>query len=293
MIAVRLMGGLGNQMFEYAAAKRLALHHNTDLKLDMTWFDMQEGNDVTRRYELDCFALKAKTASASELPVTASKRLPVLAQRVFNKLRPSPLNIINEKAYGFDTAVLDAPDNSLLVGYWQTEKYFADAADAIRADFAFASKPSGKNAELAKQIAAVNAISLHVRRGDYVSSAAASKFHGLAPLDYYREAIKAMAGRVKDPHFFVISDDPAWCKENIKLDYPATYIDHNGDKGFEDMRLMTLCRHHIIANSSFSWWGAWLNPSKDKIVYAPKRWFADPEQNKLAGDVIPKGWNQL
>ena len=286
MIVVKLTGGLGNQMFQYAAGRRLALHHGTELKLDRTSYDNQPANETPRHYELDCFNLKASAATAAELQPTG------LAERIKRKLagQKSPA-LIYEKDFNFDPRILEAADNSLLIGFWQSEKYFSDVADTIRSDFSFKTKPTGKNAELAEQSASVNAISLHVRRADYANDEATNKHHGLAPLDYYREAVKQLAARAERPHFFVISDDPDWCKANIKIDFPTTFINHNGDKGYEDLRLMSLCRHHIIANSSFSWWGAWLNPRAGKIIYAPQRWLANP--NIDTGDVTPADWIRL
>ena len=145
---------------------------------------------------------------------------------------------------------------------------------------------------MAAEIAACNAVSLHVRRGDYAADPVVTSMHGLCPLDYYDRAVEYVLGRVSDPAFFLFSDDPDWVREHLKLRGSVSVVDHNGpDSGSEDLRLMSLCRHHIIANSTFSWWGAWLDPRPDKLVIAPKRWFADESLD--TSDLLPAGWVKL
>lgn len=135
-------------------------------------------------------------------------------------------------------------------------------------------------------------MSLHVRRGDYVSDARTHATLGVCSLDYYRAAVRYIADHVEAPEFFVFSDDIAWAQANLELGHPCHYVDHNrGAESYNDMRLMSLCRHHIIANSSFSWWGAWLNPRADKVVVAPARWFAGG--NRVVDDLFPPGWVRL
>jgi hypothetical protein len=147
---------------------------------------------------------------------------------------------------------------------------------------------SSYNADLVEQISKVNAVSLHVRRGDYVQNAKTNANHGVCSLDYYRAAIQNILERVEAPSFFIFSDDIPWVKEHLVLDIPCRYVDHNqGVESYNDMRLMSLCRHHIIANSSFSWWGAWLNPDPQKIVIAPQKWFAN---DNIVDDLFPPEW---
>jgi Glycosyl transferase family 11 len=290
MIVTRLTGGLANQMFQYAAGKRLALHHQTDLELDVSLYFSAAGPKPDKQwpYGLGCFDMTPTLLKESPLGTQPGSVLGKLRSRV----APPKYHLVKEKYYHFDPMVLDAPDNSFLDGYWQTEKYFKDVSDAIRHDFRFKGQPDEWNQKMSQTIAGTEAISLHVRRGDYVSNASANQFHGTSTLDYYNRAIGAMAGAVKEPHFFVFSDEPGWCKENLILDHTATYVDHNtAEKGYEDLRLMSQCKHHIIANSSFSWWGAWLNPNAKKIVMAPKHWFQDTSIN--TDDLIPREWTRL
>jgi hypothetical protein len=226
------------------------------------------------------------------IPRPASKSQALKRRLGFWPPVPDQLTQINEQGFPFDPAILKAPDNSYLVGYWQTEKYFNSVRPQLLRDFSFKAKPNAKNTATAKQITSTNAVSLHVRRGDYASDATTNQFHGLSPLEYYRRAIELVAGKVKAPHFFVFSDDPQWCKDNLATGHPTTYVTNNdGNTGHEDMRLMVQCQHHIIANSSFSWWGAWLDEKPKPIVVAPERWFNDPAVDTK--DIYAKGWIKL
>jgi hypothetical protein len=185
----------------------------------------------------------------------------------------------------------DVPSQCYLTGYWQSEKYFSSVEAEIRKDFTFNKPLIDRNLELSAKMATCGSISLHIRRGDYVSDAQTSAILGVCPLDYYRNAVAYVADRVANPQFFVFSDDIEWARENLGLDHPSEYIDHNrGAESYCDMQLMSKCRHHIIANSSFSWWGAWLNPHADKIVVAPKRWFAGSLDST---DLVPQTWTRL
>jgi len=184
-----------------------------------------------------------------------------------------------------------APRDCYLAGYWQSEKYFQDAEPIIREDFTFKIPMASRNEQIAEKIAQANAISLHVRRGDYVNNPHTKATHGICSPDYYRDAIGYMAKQIENPHFFIFSDDMPWVRSQMKLDFPCYYIEHNsGAESYNDMRLMSMCQHHIIANSSFSWWGAWLNPYPNKIVIAPRKWFAN---NSDTDDLIPPGWIRL
>ena len=295
MIIVKLWGGLGNQMFQYAAARRLALANDAPLKLDLGWFDRIPRGDTPREYELHVFNCVQDVASAREVKALRgvdTRRWPKAVKRL---LEAAGLLVkrscVREKHFHFDPEVLGLRGDLYLDGYWQSAKYFADAADAIRRDFTFRDAPDSVNREFAERIRGVEAVSLHVRRGDYVAGGA-SRHHVSNSLEYYAKAIAALTARLREPHFFVFSDEPAWVKENLRLDVPLTCVDLNGaGKGYEDLRLMSLCRHHIIANSSFSWWGAWLSDHPEKIVIAPRQWFARDDKN--TADLIPEGWLQL
>jgi len=290
MVIVSLMGGLGNQMFQYAAARQITHRLGTTLKLDITAYT----SDPLRTYSLSPFNIQAQFASAQEL---AAMRRPYESRMAWYLLR---LNRLLKLPYGwtvlqenhfrpFDSATVRASGNVYLKGYWQSEKYFADIPDLIRREFILQNRPDSANREMAGRIAGAQAVSLHIRRGDYVSNPIIQGIHGVCDLAYYQASVERIGEKIASPHFFVFSDDTTWTQANLRLDYPTTFVTHNdGGNAHKDLRLMSLCRHHIIANSSFSWWGAWLNPNPDKIVCAPARWFNDPALDTR--DLLPPGW---
>ena len=290
MIVVKLVGGLGNQMFEYAAAKGLAAKLDVRLKMDLSWFSQIAPGDTPRHYELkssklsqDFIDFKPFFAGTSLL-----SRGKALAAPAFGR---KALNLYREPHYHYNADLLKQPDSTYLDGYFQSEKYFAHIREDLLADFSWAKPATGKNKKLLDTIDAdENSVSIHVRRGDYVSNESAAEFHGLRGVDYYQPAVKIIEKSVKTPNYYVFSDEPDWCKENLKFKHNTTYIDWNPD-GAEDMRLMKSCRHNVLANSSFSWWGAWLNTNEDKIVVAPKQWFNDPSIN--TNDVVPESWRRI
>lgn len=294
MIVARLTGGLGNQLFQYAAGQRLAQVRSAELKLDLTGLGNPDYRTV-RHYELAPFNVMQSFATEEDIAKLTrpySGLLPRLFHRITRKGERRPMSYIKEPHYHFDPRILDLPDGVYLDGYWQSERYFADIAGLIRKEATVREPLVGRNADLAREIADCQAVSLHVRRGDYVKDEITHRVHGVCGLDYYARAVTYIANRVNVPVFFIFSDDPAWARENIKLHHPMQIVDHNGpDHGYEDMRLMSLCRHHIIANSSFSWWGAWLNPLPDKIVVAPERWFNNYDADTR--DLCPAGWVRL
>ncbi len=272
MILAHLIGGLGNQMFQYACARRLAHAQQAPLKLDLSAFETY----ALHRYSLDGLSISAQVAGARE--IAAFRRRGA---------------VFRERGFAFDAGVLALRGDLLLEGYWQSERYFSDAADLIRREFRVKAPPDEVNAALAAQIAAVNAVSLHVRRGDYVSNPETNRIHGTGGPAYYQQAAEEIARTESQPHFFLFSDDPAWVREKLQLGFPAVVVERAGPAAcqFEDLRLMSLCRHNIIANSSFSWWGAWLNPNPGKKVIAPARWFG--AQTHDTRDLVPAGWVRL
>ena len=282
MIKVKLNGGLGNQMFQYAAARRLAEHHKTFLK---AFFVSTMAGDTKRQYDLGCFHL------TPEFSVTSLSRYEIKIRAMIGKLIPIEGEQVTEKSFHFDPAILSLPDGVTLNGYWQSEKYFKDVEDLIRSDFEFKSPLTRKNAQIAKRIKACNSISLHIRRGDYAYDPKTNAFHGLINLDYYHRALAYIESKSPQSKVFVFSDDIDWVRKSLKLP-KAEYIDWNqGNNSFKDMQLMSLCNYNIIANSSFSWWGAWLNSNPKKIIIAPRQWFKD--QTIDTKDLIPTGWIKL
>ena len=292
MIIVKLTGGIGNQMFQYAAARRMSYVNNTQLQIDLGWFN-ESGLSANRKYELKVFNVIGKIATPSNILALKTRRQNPLSRRLPNFLKKTVFNTnqthIIEKYFNFDPAILNVKDNIYLDGYWQSEKYFIDIEQIIRKEFTFKNDPTERNREASDAIVTAESVAVHIRRGDYVTLAQANAFHGLCPPEYYQLAVEEIAKQVNKPVFFVFSDDIEWVRDNVKLDYKTIFIDHNNpDQGYEDLRLMSLCKHQIIANSSFSWWGAWLNPSPNKIVIAPRIWFRKASQDTR--DLIPSTW---
>ena len=292
MIVTNLIGGLGNQMFQYAAARALAHAKGQALYLDLndfTGYRLHHGFELARVF--DC---PAEVAEQTMLVKLLGWRASPLARRLLCKPKLAWLRgtqLVVEPNLKYWPGFFDSPANCYLLGYWQSEKYFISIANIIRQDFTFRAPLSEINCEFASQIADSVSVSLHIRRGDYVSDAKTRAIVQTCSLDYYRNAVNWIADKVAAPHFFVFSDAIAWAKENLKIPYPCQFISHNqGKDSYIDMHLMSLCKHNIIANSSFSWWGAWLNANPHKIVVAPHQWFVNKND---ASDLLPQDWVAL
>lgn len=287
MIISQIFGGLGNQLFQYAAGRALAVRHGTTLRLDTSAFRQYK----LRSYDLRHFRIEASEMSVPELEalglgVAKPGRLAHLARRLLGSPK---VPVIKERGFGFDSRLLDAPDTCYLEGYWQSPRYFNSVAARIRSELGVREPLAGRNLEIARQMTHHTAVSLHVRRGDYVSNAHTSRYHGTCGPEYYAAAETLLQARVGEMHLYVFSDEPDWAEANLHFLSSATIVRHNGpEQGHEDLRLMSLCRHHIVANSTFSWWGAWLCNHADKLVVAPRNWFA--EANLSAADLIPDDW---
>lgn len=292
MIIVRLIGGIGNQMFQYAAGRAIACRNNTYLKLDISSFEQY----TLRSYRLDCFNLVEDFATHDNIKHLKPDRSQLFSFG-FNKLQQKIIpwhkqSVIKERTFDFDPDVLKIRENAYIDGYWQSERYFKDIAHTIRNDFTFKRESDEVNKGVLSTIQDTNSVSLHIRRGDYVSDPKTMETHGVLGAEYYIQALNLMGKKVKEPQVFIFSDDIPWARDNLKTDLPLHFIEHNGiEKDYEDMRLMSLCKHHIIANSSFSWWGAWLCQNPQKIVIAPKKWFNKPNIN--TNDLIPESWIRL
>ncbi len=288
LIIARLNGGLGNQMFQFAAARALALRTGATLKLDVSAFR----RDKLRRYDLGDYALANSVPFASDAELSQCEQKKARGLALIGKAlgaRGAAIPAIREAHFHYDPALAAAQPPAYVVGYWQSERYFADHVAQIRRDFTPRAPLERENARLADVISGSNAVSLHVRRGDYVSDAKTQAVHGVCGLDYYARAMARIEAQVLRPHYIVFSDDPDWTRANLTSAHPMTFVTANPpERGFRDIQLMSLCHHHIIANSSFSWWGAWLNARADKLVVAPEQWFASG--GKDARDLVPSAW---
>jgi len=286
MIIFRLMGGLGNQMFAYAAGRSLETQRQLTVNFD---FDCPYPH-IAYEYALDVFALTPRPASPADLRRLKPAR--GLRRRLLHALNlPTDPHAVNERQeFTYDPDFLSMPDERYATGYWQSEKYFAAVAPRVRHDFAFRHQPSAQNAALIAQMRTHASVSVHVRRGDYVSVAKTTATHGLCSVDYYRRGFEAIERAIPSPVYYFFSNDIPWVRANLTPRHEHHFVDHNtGANSYEDLRLMSHCRHHIIANSSFSWWGAWLNPDPDKMVVAPRKWMADV----ATPDILPTTWMAL
>lgn len=284
MIITRLIGGLGNQLFQYALGRRLAYRHGVPLKLDITGFETY----TLHKYSLHNFALEAAIASAQDLEPYRSTPVRRILRRLNRFIPVQRRWWVVEPHIRFAREILDAGPNVYLNGYWQSEKYFADIAPLLRNEIRVTVPLEGRDAEVAHSINHGPSAAVHVRRGDYINNST----HGLCSTVYYEEAMRRVEEHAPDVRFFVFSDDARWAREAFGHLERATVVGHNGaDKNYEDFRLMSLCRHHIIANSTFSWWAAWLSSHPEKMVVAPRIWFQDSVFDSR--DVVPESWVRI
>ncbi len=289
MLIVKIHGGLGNQLFQYAFGCQLAHQSKTVLKLDISFYE----DYALRKYELQNFNIVENIASADEITAflfRQKSRVILLTNKIFRR-KPATLE---EKGLAFNPAYLQPIKNAYLNGYWQSENYFTGIAERIKKEFTPRRAAEGENLRLLQEIESNASVSLHIRRGDFENDSTVNQIHGTCPPAYYEQAINLIAGKINDPVFYIFSDDMAWARHHLRLNYRTCFVDINNEHtAFEDLRLMYSCKHQIIANSTFSWWGAWLNKAGDKIVIAPKLWFRDEELNRQAKDIIPENWIRI
>lgn len=291
---VKLNGGLGNQMFQYAFALAISKRFDAEILFDFSYFeDVKSTSNVTTRvFEMGVFDVDCKAATAEDLAglvyPDAESKLETKFRRFFPRL--CGVTFVREKySYSYDAKLFNNPSFKFYEGYFQNEKYFKNIRPELLKRFSLREPLNKENQEVLDEIKNTNSVSLHIRRGDYITLDYVNKIHGVCSLDYYAEAIKYIAKKVKNPHFYIFSDDIQWVLENLKTEYPLTFVDFNQGKGHLDMELMKNCKHNIVANSSFSWWGAWLNQNPDKIVIAPKHWTSKKQVN----NIVPKDWVKL
>ena len=293
MIIVQLNGGLGNQMFQYAAGRALSLIQKTELKLDVSFLldrSPRQKGFVYRDFDLNIFNLPVNFASKEELSLLNKKILAnKTIDRIVKKAIGKKITYFKEPHFHFYRKFFSLGANLYLDGYWQSEKYFKDHSQVIRQDFTFKNKPQGKTLDLLNKIKSENAVCVNVRRGDFITT----PLHGILDTGYYKTAENLINEKVSSPYFYVFSDDIGWCREHLTFSGPTNYVSHDfaGEKFQEYLQLMIQCKHFIIPNSSFGWWAAWLNNNPEKIVIAPKRWFN--KGPKDTQDLIPETWIQI
>lgn len=302
MIIVKIQGGLGNQLFEYAYGRAISERYKVPLKLDLTNYDFANAHDESpdkkfnRGYGISRFNTIGEIATKNEIQIfNKYKRRPGKIWYLYNKFIADPALYLEESQFNYSEkcAFPDALKKGKSVyadGFWQTEKYFKDIEQIIRRELTLRHAPDTRHEQMISLMKDTESICLHVRRGNFLIPQY-NKHHGICPPDYYERAVKAITKKIKKPHFFIFSDDMTWVKENLSLDFPTTYVDINGpEKDYEDIRLMSSCKHHILANSSFSWWGAWLSNNKSQIVFYPSKIV---RKNWNMQDFAPKKWNRI
>lgn len=273
VLVARIFGGLGNQLFIYAAAKRLALKNNIPLKLDI--LSGYENDPYNRHYCLRHFDIHEEFADSYESFVLDNGEKRKYYTRKINQLLPFSMKCYIEQQKPFESRLLNLniKGKLYLQGYWQDERYFADIEQTIRKSFVITTPHDEENKAIAQRIRKSKGVCLHARRLNYEYA---------LPVEYYKKALGVISQQVENPHFYCFSDDPDWF-HSLDIGHPYTIISHNSEeKNYEDLWLMQQCRHYVIANSSFSWWGAWLNPDPEKIVIAPAQWGYDT--------AIPESW---
>jgi len=291
MVIARISSGLGNQLFQYATARALSIRLGSRLYLDRTLFGPHEPYvcELPRYNIRAALAGRVTTALArhgteSPPPRFKARAAAAVARRCFT--------CIVDRQAGYDARLGEVRGNVILRGHWETEKYFVDHRDVIRRELTLRHAPDQVNAGLVAEMAGREAVCVHIRRGDRERVPELRAFHGLCPLSYYEAGLTRIREHCQNPWFYVFSNDPDWVRANLRLPGPSTYVTHNLRKqDYEDLRLMTACKHFVIANSTFSWWGAWLSNHPDKLVIGPKNWFA--VEHASVPDLLPPTWVRM
>lgn len=292
IIISEIIGGLGNQMFQYAVGRALSLTNNSKFLLDLRrfkYYSLHNGFEIDR-----IFSAPVAVASKKEISSLIGWRDNYIARKFYKNISLNNFfesNLKIEPTFGYWDGIKNSNKSLYLSGYWQSEKYFKEFENTLRKDFSFQIPLDNENSEIASRIGVSQAVAIHVRRGDYLTDVRTSKIMSVCNVEYYHKAIKYITELVENPEFYIFSDDIEWTQNNLKIPFPAYYITNNyGAKCYVDMQLMSLCKHQIIANSTFSWWAAWLNANKNKKVVAPNSWFRKSLNTR---DLIPINWIRL
>lgn len=294
MIVIKLQGGLGNQMFQYAAAKSLALYSGKTLVLDLSFLEQNiEAYDgfTPRNYELSIF--NHNDIIFTNYSTSLKNSIYKLLSRIWSFFLKGKADNYVELNIRYDSKFFSTNFPVFISGFFQSEKYFKQFSSEIFKIFQF---PKIKSFELDNVLAEIQksqSVSIHIRRGDFVNSFKANSYHGVCDISYYNNSIIKINELIGTCNYFFFSDDIVWTKQNFKNIPNSFFVDSRSLPTWCDMFLMTQCNHNIVANSSYSWWGAWLNQNKQKVVIAPQNWFADNEMNSQIDDLIPREWIKL
>ena len=293
MIIIRLKGGLGNQMFQFAIGHIMSIKNNCTLKIDTQFFDLSktDANVTARDFELDIFSIDYVLANQNDL-LTYNKLSVV--NRIKKKLGFNYPKKYNQSSSEYQKDLFLFKPPVFINGYFQSYKYYQGYEKNLKELFSFSVNVfQEKNLEILNLIETATTVSVHIRRGDYVKSLKVSQKHGVCSIEYYLNAIKLLSNKYDNLKFIFFSDECDWAINTFShIAIDKIFVNHNiGNESWKDMCLMSKCNHNIIANSSFSWWAAWLNTYPEKTVITPKRWFTN--SNKNTNDLIPLEWIQL
>jgi hypothetical protein len=288
-----LQGGLGNQMFQYAIARALSEHYQSTFLLDRSWFDVPQSETTPRPYQLDFLQIQNVANSDLVFPKKPHRWIRVLQET----LSSGPMVYYQQNAFEFDPSLFQlkrmAERDLFLFGYWQAYPYLDAIRPILQTEFKTKESAPDHYQSYLEHIRSSESVMLHIRRGDYVNSPSAAKFHGVLPLSYYQQAIAVLLLQKPDSHFFIFSDDLPWAKEALPKNLKITFVENalQADAAAQELQLMTECKHHIIANSSLSWWGAWLKQDGMGLVFTPNRWISD---NSLdLSNLLPSSWHRI
>lgn len=291
MVIIKITGGLGNQLFQFALGLALEETLGFQVKYDLSAYKIVG----SRKFDLDKFVGNLKIANSEEIERNNNVIQKIkfqIFQWVGFPFGLKGLNYYLERNFQYDANVFELANDVYLSGYWQSEKYFVNHRVKLLERIKISDSQSPENMKYLKRIRSSNSVSIHVRRGDYVSNSKANSIYATCDLGYYEKAIQHLSAQFEDLTFFVFSDDMEWVTTHFSKFERIIFVNANhGDTAFEDLKLMSNCKHNIIANSTFSWWAAWLNQYERKVVIAPKSWYTQKWRN--SANLVPADWYRL
>ncbi|MDD3877884.1 MAG: alpha-1,2-fucosyltransferase [Bacteroidales bacterium] len=306
MILSRIQGGLGNQMFQYALGRSLSLKLNKKLYLDISGMSRHVEGHLDRFFMLDAFNIKASIADEKILKkvkfgniwdIIFSPTQIHFKQLVFDEMPDNKSYYKNSAykvlplTYKFYRDIMESRKGTIIFdGYWQSYKFFSNIEDTLKEDFVIQKKLNPQIKGLHEQIKACGSIAIHIRRSDYLTTEYGQKYYATIPMMYYQKALEYVSNKVKDMKTYIFSDDIEWCRTYFKPPLETIYI--SNEDPVEDFLLMQSCKHQIIANSTFSWWTAWLNQNPQKIIISPAQWYQHVGEEEM-DELLPESWIKI
>lgn len=300
MIISKLNGGIGNQLFQYAIGKSLAVQKKTILKLDVSYFSWDVNSELQRKFLLNKYNIDCEIASRDEIEkILYAKNIHRFISRkiMANKIPYYKENLVIEKDMYYDENIFKTRKNVILEGYWPNERYFANVKEVLHKELRLKEEnisTSFKNSF--RKITSTESVSVHVRRSDYINTNNGSfDIFGVCDKKYYEKAVSYIKDNIKTPILYIFTDDIDWVKNSFHFDADSVIVSNNNLMDFEELQLMSYCKHNIIANSTFGWWGAWLNENAGKIIIAPEKWYNDKNYQLFyeKSDFVPLSWIRI